>query len=341
MGDARSTISPTSAERPTRSPSTRPPCPRPPPDFATWAAERERRPRRRRPSRRRRRHRPHRRGHARLGPPIPVLHAVGAPPADRRPVQPSLFDEPGRRARRPPSPGWARTATRARSSPTSIPGLQKRPRDLDLPPWLKGRYGTAVGRAVHGVLQTIDLATGDGLDDAVAAQCQAEAVPDRADDVRRLVQDALGSPSVQAAASAPRTGARCTRARPIGDRLLEGYVDLLYRGRRRARGRRPQDLRHRRPRPSSTGASRATASRAPPTRSPSVAPPASRSPAWCSCSSPRRAPSSASSPTSPRAMADVERLVQRRRGARHPLTCIRQGRATTLVAPAGRPTRAG
>jgi ATP-dependent exoDNAse (exonuclease V) beta subunit len=109
------------------------------------------------------------------------------------------------------------------------PGLQKRPRDLDLPPWLKGRYGTAVGRAVHGVLQTIDLATGAGLDAAVAAQCQAEAVPDRAEVVRQLVTDALGSPVVVAAATAPhwREVYACT---PIGDRLLEGYVDLLYRG---------------------------------------------------------------------------------------------------------------
>jgi ATP-dependent exoDNAse (exonuclease V) beta subunit len=113
--------------------------------------------------------------------------------------------------------------------PEPDPGLQKRPRDLDLPPWLKGRYGTAVGRAVHGVLQTIDLATGAGLDAAVAAQCQAEAVPDRAEVVRQLVTDALGSPVVVAAATAPhwREVYACT---PIGDRLLEGYVDLLYRG---------------------------------------------------------------------------------------------------------------
>jgi len=106
--------------------------------------------------------------------------------------------------------------------------LQKRPRDLDLPPWLKGRYGTAVGRAVHGVLQTIDLGTAAGLDDAVAAQCQAEAVPDRAEDVRRLVEAALASPVVRAAAKRPhwREVYACT---PIGDRLLEGYVDLLYR----------------------------------------------------------------------------------------------------------------
>jgi len=34
------------------------------------------------------------------------------------------------------------------------PGLMKRPRDLDLPAWLKGRYGTAVGRAVARVWYT-------------------------------------------------------------------------------------------------------------------------------------------------------------------------------------------
>ena len=110
------------------------------------------------------------------------------------------------------------------------PGLQKRPRDLDLPPWLKGRYGSAVGRAVHGVLQMIDLTTGEGLEAAVAAQCQAEAVVERVDTVTQLVRDALSAPVVQAAAAAPhwREVYACT---PIGDRLLEGYVDLLYRGR--------------------------------------------------------------------------------------------------------------
>jgi ATP-dependent helicase/nuclease subunit A len=109
------------------------------------------------------------------------------------------------------------------------PGLLKRPRDLDLPPWLKGRYGSAVGRAVHGVLQSVDLATGAGLAAAVAAQCQAEAVTDRVADVDTLVRAALGSPSVRAAAGAPhwREVYVCT---PVDGRLLEGYVDLLYRG---------------------------------------------------------------------------------------------------------------
>jgi ATP-dependent helicase/nuclease subunit A len=151
----------------------------------------------------------------------------------------------------PPRPEWERelsaALTRA-ARPTTVsatslteegepdveqepvdPGFQKRPRDLDLPPWLKGRYGTAVGRAVHGVLQTIDLATGDGLDDAVAAQCEAEAVTARAGEVRSLAADALGSRSVrEAAASAHwREVYVCV---PVQDRQLEGYIDLLYRG---------------------------------------------------------------------------------------------------------------
>ncbi|MEO6570809.1 MAG: UvrD-helicase domain-containing protein, partial [Ilumatobacteraceae bacterium] len=37
------------------------------------------------------------------------------------------------------------------------PGLSKEAVDLDLPPWQRGRYGTAVGRAVHAVLQYADL----------------------------------------------------------------------------------------------------------------------------------------------------------------------------------------
>ena len=118
------------------------------------------------------------------------------------------------------------------SAPTAEPGeagLQKRPRDLDLPPWLKGRYGTAVGRAVHGTLQTIDLAHPVGLDGAVAAQCEAESIPERAAAVGELVRAALGSPVIAAATAGPywREVYACTPT--PGGRLLEGYIDLLYR----------------------------------------------------------------------------------------------------------------
>ena len=140
-------------------------------------------------------------------------------------------DEALARASRPTT--VAATALTDEGAPDSEgepdPGLLKRPRDLDLAPWLKGRYGTAVGRAVHGVLQTVDLAGTGGLDAAVSAQCEAEAVPERTDEVRRLVVHALGSPSVRDAATRAhwREVYACT---PVGGRLVEGYVDLLYRG---------------------------------------------------------------------------------------------------------------
>lgn len=111
-------------------------------------------------------------------------------------------------------------------------GLHKRAGDLDRPPWLKGRYGTAVGRAVHGVLQTVPL---DSPPDdpvvaaAVAAQAAAEAVADREAVVGQLARDALASPSVRAAAGAEHWR-ELYASTPVGDRLLEGYVDLLYRG---------------------------------------------------------------------------------------------------------------
>ncbi len=108
-------------------------------------------------------------------------------------------------------------------------GLDKRPRDLDLPPWQRGRYGSAVGRAVHGVLQAVDLASGAGLADLAAAQCEAEAVTERQEDVTRLVEAALLSATVREAARSAHWRELFVGT-PIGDRLLEGYVDLLYRG---------------------------------------------------------------------------------------------------------------
>ena len=108
------------------------------------------------------------------------------------------------------------------------PGLAKDARDLELPPWNKGRYGTAVGRAVHGVLQTVDLATGSGLADAVAAQVLAEGVADHAATVTQLARAALDSPAVRHAASRPHWRETYVGTM-VGDRVLEGFIDLLYR----------------------------------------------------------------------------------------------------------------
>ncbi|MGI8711397.1 MAG: UvrD-helicase domain-containing protein, partial [Acidimicrobiales bacterium] len=154
-----------------------------------------------------------------------ALTADGTPDVDDRfhlgPVEPPAAPEP------PPEPAQG-TDQQGTDQPAAA-GLRKRPADLDLPPWLKGRYGTAVGRAVHATLQTIDLAGGRDLDAAVAAQCEAEAIVDRRPTVAALVRAALGSPVVRAAAAGPhwREVYACTPT--AGGRLLEGYIDLLYR----------------------------------------------------------------------------------------------------------------
>ncbi|CAN5294102.1 UvrD-helicase domain-containing protein [soil metagenome] len=108
------------------------------------------------------------------------------------------------------------------------PGTAKGQRSVELPPWSKGRYGTAVGRAVHGVLQGVDLATGAGLAEAVRAQCLAEGVLDYEDAVRALSLSALDSDVVRAASVRPHW--RETYVGTVdGAQVLEGFVDLIYR----------------------------------------------------------------------------------------------------------------
>jgi ATP-dependent exoDNAse (exonuclease V) beta subunit len=109
------------------------------------------------------------------------------------------------------------------------PGVAKAARDLELPPWSKGRYGTAIGRAVHAVLQVVDLGTGAGLDAAVSAQCLAEGVMDYADVVTALVRSALASEVVQRAAEREHWRESYIGTLQPDGTVLEGFVDLIYR----------------------------------------------------------------------------------------------------------------
>jgi ATP-dependent exoDNAse (exonuclease V) beta subunit len=109
------------------------------------------------------------------------------------------------------------------------PGAAKGARDVELPPWSKGRYGSAVGRAVHGVLQSVDLVSGAGLDDAVAAQCVAEGVVDYAAVVRALAGSALDSDVVRRAAAREHWRESYVGTVRADGTVLEGFVDLIYR----------------------------------------------------------------------------------------------------------------
>jgi ATP-dependent exoDNAse (exonuclease V) beta subunit len=81
---------------------------------------------------------------------------------------------------------------------------------------------------VHAVLQTIDLATGDGLVEAAAAQAAAEGVIGRDETIVALARAALRAPSVRESLRWRRWRETFV-ATTVGDRTLEGYVDLLYR----------------------------------------------------------------------------------------------------------------
>ncbi len=109
------------------------------------------------------------------------------------------------------------------------PGLDKRPVNVELPPWQRGRYGTSIGRAVHGVLQFCDLSSGADIDNLARAQCAAEGVIGLESQVAALARSALAAPIVQAVVAGAQHWRELFVAAPIGDRVVEGYVDLLVR----------------------------------------------------------------------------------------------------------------
>jgi ATP-dependent exoDNAse (exonuclease V) beta subunit len=96
----------------------------------------------------------------------------------------------------------------------------------DARPWRQGRAATAFGRAVHGVLQLVDLAGGEGAEALAAAQCTLEGIPDAVADVVQAARSALAAPIVRQAA-AGRHWREPYVAVPVGDLVLEGYVDLV------------------------------------------------------------------------------------------------------------------
>ena len=111
----------------------------------------------------------------------------------------------------------------------SDPGLAKDGDDSERAPWSKGRSGTAVGRAVHGVLQDVDLSDGHDLEALARHHAAAEAIGYRGAEVVQLARSALGTKVAMQAATAQRCWREMFVAAPFGERLVEGYVDLVYR----------------------------------------------------------------------------------------------------------------
>ena len=92
----------------------------------------------------------------------------------------------------------------------------------------QGAAGTAEGRAVSSVLQTVDLATGDGIASLARSQAVAHGAPDREAEVAQLSRRAADSDIVRRAVSSGRFWRAVQVALPIGDGSLQGAIDLLF-----------------------------------------------------------------------------------------------------------------
>jgi ATP-dependent helicase/nuclease subunit A len=100
--------------------------------------------------------------------------------------------------------------------------------DLDLPPWQRGRYGTAIGRAVHAVLQHADLVGGRDIDSLAASQAAAEGVLGMEATIARLARSALAT-DIVASGVRHEHWRELFVATSFGSTIVEGYIDLLVR----------------------------------------------------------------------------------------------------------------
>jgi ATP-dependent exoDNAse (exonuclease V) beta subunit len=95
-------------------------------------------------------------------------------------------------------------------------------------PYRTGRGGTKLGRAVHSVLQTINLGTGEGLDKTAAAQAANEGIPERTQEVIELVQNALSSAAIKRATASNRFYREVFVSAPLNKCSVNGFIDLLF-----------------------------------------------------------------------------------------------------------------
>ena len=120
----------------------------------------------------------------------------------------------------------AATALAHDPEPSGVDAEPEPERD-DLP-WKKGRAGTSVGRAVHAVMQTIDLASGAGLTETASSQAIAEGIADEAEHIARLAGNARLSAPVQAALASGKVWREMYVGGEIEGILVEGFIDMLY-----------------------------------------------------------------------------------------------------------------
>ena len=141
------------------------------------------------------------------------------------------------RASLPQAQAVTAIAQRVKGQPPSVPAeedliSEKAEAGEGESPYRRGRGGTNLGRAVHAVLQSIDLLTGEGLEDICRAQAEAEGIGDAAKEVLELSRNALATETVKGLIESVKQGSanyyrEVFVSTKLGDRLVEGFIDLL------------------------------------------------------------------------------------------------------------------
>lgn len=129
----------------------------------------------------------------------------------------------------------ARASVRAAQPVTRIARLDKEEAEGGETEHQGGRGGTRLGKAVHAVLQSIDLVTGEGLESASRAQAEIEGISARWREVASLVKNALDFDVVQRLAGRYVAGEadfyrEVFVSAALDGQLVEGFIDLLIHG---------------------------------------------------------------------------------------------------------------
>ena len=113
-------------------------------------------------------------------------------------------------------------------SATALASVSKEESGQGQIPYRRGRGSTNLGRAVHSVLQTVDMEAGEGLESISRAQATVEGLAGRWEEIRGLAKNALDSDAVRSAVASGKYFRELFVSAPINGALIEGFVDLLF-----------------------------------------------------------------------------------------------------------------
>jgi len=111
---------------------------------------------------------------------------------------------------------------------TTIVRMDKEEAERGEVPYRRGRGGTSMGRAVHSVLQSVDLVTAAGLEQMSKAQAAVEGITNRWQEVAELARRGLESAVVKRAVASGRYYREVFVSVPLGEERMEGFIDLLF-----------------------------------------------------------------------------------------------------------------